>query len=287
MVQMELLREFLKMANMDLKSSKILYEHRLYPQSVFYFSQSVEKANKAFALTTGKYIEKDMLAFSHDPIKIYKHLINEAKKRYSNLALGLDELPDLKNTEFAINLDLKNKINGCDIEIKNLEDIRKRKEDLTFMPKREIAKIIKEIEVIEKELEEDILKIKNFELTEQIWNEQKWEVKKQLSNPNKELTSYIEKELNNSSISLQELETALKKMYLGASFLIIISYSLFYLAVITLPHSVTTRYPQNKLYPTKIYNSRLAIVQSPPSLFEVQSKTLKNLDKYCREYIFK
>lgn len=107
---MKLINEFLKMANKDLKSSNILYEHHLYPQAMFYFSQSVEKANKAFALSTGKYTEKDMLDIRHDSTTIYKNAIIETKRRYKKLQRDLEKLPDFKNTEFVINLISKIKL---------------------------------------------------------------------------------------------------------------------------------------------------------------------------------
>lgn len=282
-----LIKEFLRMADMDLKSSNILYEHHLYPQAMFYFSQSVEKANKAFALTTGQYTKDDMLDIRHDPTIIYKNLIIDTKRRYTKLSRDLDQLPDLKNTEFAINLDLPDKIESCDIELRKIAEIKNGKDDLIFISKQEIVDIVKKLENSEKEIKEEMSKIENFELTEEMWDEQKDELKKQLSIPNnKEFTSYIEKELANSNSTLKEMETAIKQMYLIVSYVLLVTEPLYHLAVITLPHSVITRYPQNRFYPTKKYTDRLAIVRNLPLLLNVQSKTLKYLEEYCKNYIF-
>lgn len=100
------------------------------------------------------------------------------------------------------------------------------------------------------------------------------------------MTRHIEEEFTNSNLTLQEIEDMIKKMYSGLLHLNRISHSLYHLAVITLPHSVITRYPQNEFYPTKIYTRRLAIVRNLPRLFKVQSKTLKYLEEYCKKYIF-
>jgi hypothetical protein len=284
---MELIKEFLKIANKDLKSSKILYENLLYPQAMFYFSQSVEKANKAFALTTGNYTEKYIKEIGHDSTTIHKNAIIETKNRYQNLLRNLEELPDLKNLGFLTNLDLQGEINKCDIALRDFADIKSENPSLVFMPKREIDKSLKEIHFTEKEIEEGISEIGNFELTEEMWNEQKDEITKQLSNPNnKELIRHIEDEFTNSNLTLQEMEDMIKNMYLGLLHLTSISHPLYHLAIITLPHSVITRYPQNEFYPTKEYTRRLPIVRNLPNLFKVQSNTLKSLEEYCNKYIF-
>jgi hypothetical protein len=284
---MELIKEFLKIANKDLKSSKILYENLLYPQAMFYFSQSVEKANKAFALTTGNYTEKYIKEIGHDSTTIHKNAIIETKNRYQNLLRNLEELPDLKNLGFLTNLDLQGEINKCDIALRDFADIKSENPSLVFMPKREIDKSLKEIHFTEKEIEEGISEIGNFELTEEMWNEQKDEITKQLSNPNnKELIRHIEDEFTNSNLTLQEMEDMIKNMYLGLLHLTSISHPLYHLAIITLPHSVITRYPRNEFYPTKKYTRRLPIVRNLPNLFKVQSNTLKSLEEYCKKYVF-
>lgn len=75
-------------------------------------------------------------------------------------------------------------------------------------------------------------------------------------------------------------------MYLGVLHLTSISHPLYHLAVITLPHSVITRYPQNEFYPTKEYTRRLPIVRNLPNLYKFQSNTLKSLEEYCEKYVF-
>lgn len=284
---MELIKEFLKIANKDLKSSKILYEHHLYPQAMFYFSQSVEKANKALALTTGNYTEQYIKKIRHDSTIIHKNAIIETKNRYQNLLRNLDELPDLKNLEFLTNLDFQGEINKCDIALRNFSDIKSENLSLVFMPKQEIDTRLEEIQSTEYEIEEGISDIGNFELTEEMWNEQKDEITKQLSNLNsKDLALHIEEEYSNSNLTLQEIEDVIKNMYIGFLHLTSILHPLYHLAIITLPHSVITRYPQDEFYPTKKYTRKLPIVRNLPNLYKVQSNTLKSLEEYCNKYIF-
>lgn len=283
-----LIKEFMKIANRDLKSSKILYEHHLYPQSMFYFSQSVEKANKTLALTTGKYTEEDLLNIRHDSTTIYKNSIIETKKRYKNLQRNLKEIPYLNDTELVINLNIPGLIKKCDVVLKDFAEIQTGKFDsVLFMPKREIVNRLKEICSTDKEIEEGISNIRNFKLTEQMWNDLKNDVVKQLRNPNNEkLTSLFEDEITNSNLNHEEMECMSKDFSIRLLYFYRISYPLYHLSVITLPHSVITRYPQNGLNPTTTYTRTLAIVRSLPDLFEIQSKTLVCLEKYCQEYVF-
>ncbi|MCD6371860.1 MAG: HEPN domain-containing protein, partial [Candidatus Aenigmarchaeota archaeon] len=69
---MRIEKELLEIAKKDLESAKILYKNNLYPQAVFFFQQSVEKANKALGLML-KLVKEDELKnyIRHKPIKIY------------------------------------------------------------------------------------------------------------------------------------------------------------------------------------------------------------------------
>lgn len=72
--------ELRNIAELDLKAAKVLNEKELYPQSIFYFQQSVEKANKAFALITNQVEEKDLLKETE-----MKHAFETMKKNQNIL----------------------------------------------------------------------------------------------------------------------------------------------------------------------------------------------------------
>ncbi|PHP45432.1 hypothetical protein B6V01_003925 [Methanosarcinales archaeon ex4572_44] len=284
---MDLVEEYLKIAKKDLKATKILYENKLYPQSLFYFAQSVEKANKALALGLNEYTEEDMRKVNHDATRIYKDNIIELKQKYEDLSRNLNRLPELKNTDFVKNLGVEDTIKECNGALKQHAEIQKAKTDLAFISPREIREILIKISKTEKEMEEGIENVKNFKLTENNLKETKEELFRQLENPkNNDFAYLLKKELSETKFTIQELEILIKQMYLQSLHYITISTALFYLAVITLPYSVSTRYPKGDLYPTKIYNRRLPIVKKLPDLISLQSKTLIRLNKYCTKYIF-
>ena len=282
---MNLAEEYLKIAKKDLKATKILHKNRLYSQALFYFAQSVEKANKGFALTSNKYSEKDMLNINHDATRIYRDNIIELKKRYENLLWNLNQLPEFKNTKFVKNLDIENIIKECEESLRKLAEIQKGKIDLIFISKREIRKILKEIGENDNEIEDAIINISNFTLTENEWEEHKKDLLKQFENPeNNNLAPLLQKEMNVSGLNIQEVETAIKKMYMQSFHWMSVSNYLYHLGIITLPHAVITRYPKDNLSPTKIYNQNLPVVRLLPDLIDQHSYALKILNKYYDEY---
>ena len=62
--------ELLKIAEKDMKASKLLYNHEFYPQSVFYLQQSSEKSIKVLGLLAGEITENDVRSIGHKGMKI-------------------------------------------------------------------------------------------------------------------------------------------------------------------------------------------------------------------------
>ena len=282
---MNLAEEFLKIAEKDLKATKILYENKLYAQALFYFEQSVEKANKVLALTSNKYSEKDMINFNHDVTRIYKDIIIEQKRRYENLSRNLNQISELNSTEFVKNLDIESTKKELEESLRNLAEIQTERDDLVFIPTGEIQDILTKMSENEKEIKDSIKSVKNFRLTENNWDEMKNDLFKQFENPNNiNFTSSLKKEMDDSKLTIQELENGIKKMYLQMIHLMSVLSYLYPLGILTLPHAVITRYPKGDLSPMDIYNLKRPIIKHLPDLIEQHSKALKILKKYCNEY---
>jgi len=282
---MNLAEEFLKIAKKDLEATKILYENKLYAQAIFYFEQSVEKANKGFALTSNKYSEKDMLDFNHDVTRIYKDNIIEQKRRYENLSRNLNQISELNNTEFVKNFDIESKKKECEESLRNLAEIQTGRNDLIFISTWEIRDILTEISENDKEMKDSIKSVSNFRLTENDWEEMKNDIFKQFENPNNNnFASSLQKEMDDSKLNIQELETGIKKMYLQMIHLMSVFFYLYPLGILTLPHAVIARYPKEDKSPMDIYNQKLPIIKHLPDLIEQHSKALNILNKYYNEY---
>jgi len=94
--EQELALALLRIAELDLKSSKILFDNGLYPQAVFYAQQCCEKAYKAFLVFAGlaKGGEDLSKSISHYPFsKGLQFLVDKAVKELVELIEehGIDE----------------------------------------------------------------------------------------------------------------------------------------------------------------------------------------------------
>jgi len=280
---MNLAEEYLKIAKKDLEATKILYENKLYAQALFYFEQSVEKANKGFALTSNKYSEEYMKKVNHDVTKIYNDIIIEQKRRYENLSRNLNQISELKNTEFAKNFDIESIKKECEESLRNLAEIQTERNNLNST--LEIRAIIKEIRENNKEIKELKKSVSKFRLTENNWEEMKNDIFKLFENPdNNNLASSLQKEMDDSKLNIQELETGIKKIYFQIIHSISVYIYLYPLGILTLTHAVIARYPKEDKSPMDIYNQELPIIKHLPDLIYQHSKALKILNKYYSEY---
>jgi HEPN domain-containing protein len=280
---MNLAEEYLKIAKKDLEATKILYENKLYAQALFYFEQSVEKANKGFALTSNKYSEKYMIKVNHDVTKIYKDIIIEQKRRYENLSRNLNQISKLKNTKFAKNFDIESKKKECEESLRNLAEIQTERDNLNST--LEIRQILKEMRENNEEIKGLKKIVSNIRLTEKNWKEMKNDILELFENPeNNNLASVLQKEMDDSKLNIQELETGIKKIYLQIIQSISVYIYLYPLGILTLTHAVITRYPKEDMSPMDIYNQELPIIKHLPDLIYQHSKALKILNKYYNEY---
>lgn len=71
----------------DIKSCRLLYENKLYAQSLFYFQQSIEKCSKYIGIVMGGFSERELRDISHNPIKIFNKMakkLNEGNADYDS-----------------------------------------------------------------------------------------------------------------------------------------------------------------------------------------------------------
>ncbi|MEQ8414747.1 MAG: HEPN domain-containing protein [Imperialibacter sp.] len=68
------MHEFFTLSKNDLRTSGILYDEKLYTNSLYHYHQGVEKAVKGICLSIGGISERDLKSISHDPLNAYKIL---------------------------------------------------------------------------------------------------------------------------------------------------------------------------------------------------------------------
>jgi len=68
--------DFYRMALEDLKASKLLYRHKLYPLAVFSLQQSIEKSLKYYGIRTSLW-ESKVAKLNHHPLKMFSAPVKE------------------------------------------------------------------------------------------------------------------------------------------------------------------------------------------------------------------
>ncbi|RXG35024.1 HEPN domain-containing protein [Methanohalophilus sp. WG1-DM] len=275
----ELGHGYLRTAIKDLKAAKTLYRYSLYPQAVFYFAQSVEKANKSLVLLNSNFTE-DYLAnkVRHDSTKIYDIAIIEQRKKYSKLLDNLDKCPELNN--FSV-ID-RDKINGLLSEsgtfLSENSKFRKEKEKLAFLSTRELNNILNNIYSELQTIENDMKEIADMDLDIKSWIKEIDSTIERMRMDNTESANSLAEELENLKESnLEDLRKIIKASWflMAQGYLALIP--LYYLAPIVLPHVNSTRYPGKGTSPVEIYNINMPLVKKLPELFDLHSNTLRNL----------
>lgn len=271
--------ELLKIAGMDLQASRLLYDDELYPQSVFYFQQSVEKANKSFALISNQATEKELPGnIGHKAIKIYENALIQQKHKYERFNETLNSFPEIKTINLLKNFNIKEELSQFDQLLSDIGRITKEKNELHFISSWEIHKILRETYHINKNLKKEKRKVSKIKITEEEWNKIKNNILELYDSLSKYNPIKVEEEKKNlEKIDLKQLETSIKNYLLLIYSSISIATSLYNLSIVTLPHSVITRYPKNDFTPVAIYTKKFPIVKKLPELSKVQNNALDEL----------
>lgn len=269
-------KELFNIAESDLEASRVLYENQLYPQAIFYFQQSVEKANKSFALVTKQVTEKELYrTIGHEAIKIHERAIKRQKDKYEQFNEHLKQFPELKDMGFLENFNNKREIRQFDFLLSYINEIRLDKNKVIHISSRDIRRLLKEMERGKKDIEKEMQILSKFRIND-----------KTLKKMNYNFTELYNIALKYNPVYAEELKNDFKKLesinlekfiknYFGLIYLgISLSLSLYYLAIITLPHVSITRYPENDKTPLKIYTQRLPIVKKLPELTSVHCNAL-------------
>ncbi len=279
---------FLEIAKKDLEAAKCLYDREMYPQAIFYLQQSVEKAAKSFALKM-KMIEEGELkgrkGIGHNPLKIHKKIADEQRRKIERIRKGIEAIPELGNVNLIklINADKQHEILNKSQEFLDYLNAEKVKENLIFLDNREIMDFIEELNKLESETKELSKKASSFSIPNEEFNKLKKDILDFLQVLYKYKPQEVEKarkDLDNLSLNLMErLLNLILHVIIDSYF---IQISLLYLSIITFPHAVTARYPEDNLNPLEIYNRNLPLIQLFEGCVETLEKTLNRI-----EYVYR
>jgi len=266
--------ELLLIAERDLLSAKVLYQSELYAQSVFSFQQSIEKANKSLGLFLGFIKKEDLIDIGHESIKIYEKLLKKMRISLKELKIS-EKVPKLKKTSMFKDFDFVKMEKEIGLELNAFQELRIEKNSLINISSKDIKNILKiikmEKEKADKKKYVDAKEFKKLCL----------EFLSAFSDINSEYYKKQKKEIKDlDPKSINKLMAELKKIlprYISCYLY------LYYMAIITLPHSIITRYPVENLSPEKVYKKSLPIVKMLPILFEEQDACLKSLKFFVQK----
>lgn len=156
-----LARQTLEIAKSDLGAARCLYEHKFYPQAIFYLQQSVEKSFKSQIYFLGIANEKEARSrISHNTLQVFKKTTEEQDNRINNTLGALNGHPQLReNLKKYVDLDDLGKLSGN--AVKMIDRDLKNETYYKSLPKKRLKHYLITLERIR----EDINEIRKAEQT--------------------------------------------------------------------------------------------------------------------------
>lgn len=280
---MDLAREFLEIAERDLEASRLLYKNKMYPQAVFYFAQSVEKANKSMAALTGNHNERYFTTkIRHEAINIHQKTRFNAQQQLNSLLKFFKTNPEYKEVFFLEEDEIKELAEQLKLDYEIIDEIKQKKEELLFISATDINQMLRDISKEKDQAKKDMKAFFQADVDVDEW----------LSNIVK-LAELLPENSDFKEVGRNLIETwdeielglkwdDLKPFYDFVYKAELLSISLYYLSVITLPNSSISRYPENGESPLDIFTRKLPQVRKLPNLMKVQLDALRDL----REFYF-
>lgn len=261
------INSWINLAIEDIEASKILYDNKMYSNSIYHFQQASEKGLKAYAFMVKIYTsEKDAHNTSHYTLKVF---IDSATKRQNEIAF-------LKDNEFE-------KIIGSE----NLDDYSNNLESgLNSLPHKneifeysneildELLKTLKSLSAYTYELPVDfkmnLIDKMNlfFDLVYKLNSEKAEEAKE-------EFKAFIQDE-NQLSEFMESIKVQFNNTLIEHYYVLILYYS----NLISHNHNNKSRYPETDFTPLEYYNLSCPIIQKLPEFTQYLNSALSQLKKW-------
>jgi len=279
---MQLDKMFLEIAKKDLVAAEILHNNGLYPQAVFYLQQSVEKTSKSFALMSNIITAEELREIGHHPFLILKKLLDAHGEKLDTIHNVISKIPELRDLTIFKELNVSDQYEDLEKTDKTFDQLVKVKKELIFYPKEYYTKLFEELKQIELEIKEKHSKITEEDLRK--FGEHLIPFSALVSDkfPHISLENINKQELE-EYIGSKEFIDLLKKIIPAIFDLAYIFPSLIYLSVITFPHAVIARYPQNGLNPLEIYTDELPIIRFFGDCTKIMGKVIEKIKCFRKD----
>ncbi|MER3602232.1 MAG: hypothetical protein C4339_05895 [Nitrososphaerota archaeon] len=256
---------WLEIAKKDLEAARCLFCKKLYPHSVFYLQQSIEKAAKSLVIrdkiiTTEEDLKKRIGHAGWQVAFILKEKLIEDLKKYPML------IEKLRQVKGPININ------------KLLREYQRYEKKLT---KKAGEKKLWKISSSRKYLNDMLTEISRVTKINKL--------NKLLKNMSlQETLKTLKKELRNQIIRSCHIETEENKKKLNEQIEQIELFPLrtfCYLSLISLsfvfsPHAIRSRYPEDNFNPLNVYDEKMPLIQMLDSFIKITEESLENLEQY-------
>jgi len=269
--------KYLKIARKDLEAAKCLFDRKLYPQSIFYLQQAIEKAVKSFGIWNKTITEAEAKkTIGHRAWKVYFKIFDEFKNKVLRLEEVLKKFPELREAglvkEFEIN------------RLKELEKYQSTfsNEDDAFnisFSMEKLQEILLEINKLKNELEG--ISFEKFEIDEKKVEDLKkefYQLLEAISKINPTINLEDVKKRCDKLLTPQLISEIFRALSKPISEIIYCYLSLFYLSLIFSPHAVRSRYPQGNFDPLEVYDEKLPLIRMYNYFAKIVEEVLEKLD---------
>lgn len=265
----------LRLAEDDLRASRLLYKDKLYAFSVFHVQQAVEKATKALGILSGHLKAVDSQnEIGHKPSKIFAESLGETSEGLAFFGKLIDMYPDLSSDSFVKSI-LSSKVTEKDFN---------NGRELLLNPKAHGFEKL-DLNSLDQFLEEIRDADPNGDKGVEISDENLVRVRQVISNVARLIESFSKEKADEMRSALEkldssgQLEQVMNEAVEVSPYLWYCTIALSYLSLLFFPHSNDTRYPnqEKNLNPYTRYTSNYPVVIRMNEIQTIVGKVLSAL----------
>jgi len=266
--------QWIELSLSDLLSSRILFLAGQHRNSYFLLQQSVEKANKAFALYIGFTEEEFAKDIRHDQMKIFKKEIKKKEVEIQELLSMLERFPNAKNSALLKPFNFHEYHKSLLSSIGTIDNLRNV--DLVSISASEINYLIDGIY----EIEDDEIQLPKFndptikELFKNV-SDLLGQIEIKPGETTKGEWDFVINDEQNIRL-LTKIYTEELKIVNRVAF---IEYAFIICAFFTIQHSSLTRYFVGDKNPLKIYTKKLPLVKKQQEIMDVFERAVLEFKK--------
>ncbi len=265
---MKISKTLLKTAKKDIRSAQILYSEGLYPQSIFLFSQAMEKANKSYLIEQPDFTERKLKSIGHNALDLTNKMAKDHSKKLNTTRDFYERVPNVFRMDM---LEYCDKFEEDRLMLKEL-----KRHDFFHLSSSEIFKFINDYDEFKKskiiftdEVRQTLL-VKISEFIEAVKNA----YPEQAKDFGDDMKAFIYDDQNKFFSIMDEL-----MKFMWAYFKCYIP--IHWLNLMLSPHSDKSRYPYSDTQsdPNKLYTRRMPLVKHQEILMDIGKKALFGMEK--------